>query len=153
MEAHSEDIVLERQQPRNLRLALVNKNDLPHVWESIEPLLAAACERSAGHLDIPTLIDGILNGNYWLFVLADEYRPAFAMVAEVRPLRNGELVFQSVAASGDDLNEWMKHVETMKDFARSLGCTRSRIIGRLGWKKKLPDWTLLGQYAVLEMVL
>lgn len=143
-----------------LRLVVLTVNDMPRVWDEIEPLLERACEFSAGEMTPAGVLDGLglWGGVYGLYMLGMEERGAIrsVMVAEVKrfPQPHGPpvLKFNILLAGGRDVDAWLPFENEMDRFAQSLGCVAVRIErARKGWTRKFPHWRrLTGDVCVME---
>lgn len=43
-------------------------------------------------------------------------------------------------AGGKDMDRWLHYLESIEQWAKSIGCSRSIVYGRKGWVKKLKDY-------------
>jgi hypothetical protein len=121
-------------------LAFIEKNQMPLIWDYVEPLLTAAIQHANGEFTIEQIIDGLMRGVYGLLVIAeDETNIKAAAIVEVRDHEKGSALW-IVLGGGRDASEWAQHDDALKSFARNLGCGVIRMRGRSGWLKKLPHW-------------
>ncbi len=151
METHSAERVLEP--PLRPRLFDFGVNDLPHVWDALEPMLAKACDESRGQFTIPGILSnmGLHDGVERWRLLAIERGGAVqaVMVVCITALGDGKRVLDCLLAGGENAKDWPAVDEEFDAFARSCGCVRVRIpCARKGWLKALPHWKIVGH--VLE---
>ena len=46
--------------------------------------------------------------------------------------------------AGNNINRWIRHIETIEDWAKDKNCFAIEIVGRDGWKKYL-DYKIKGK--------
>lgn len=56
-----------------------------------------------------------------------------------------------VACGGTDSSGWLSLISQIEDYAKSIGCRRTRIYGRRGWVKLLPEYQT--RHVILERLL
>ena len=154
METHREEHVLSAPK---LRLALLTINDLPRVWEQVEPLLVRACEYSAGEMTPLWVLDGMgaRDGIVRLHMLAiadEDENVTSIMVVAVNIYPQGRKL-DCILTSGENVEEWMPEEARMAAWARSQGCVAVRIPrARKGWTRVLSHWRKLsGATYVMEL--
>lgn len=162
METSSAEHVLNGHAEPRLGLALIGVNDLPRMWDQLEPLIARACEYSAGECVPQTVIHRMTAGDWHMLALGDAESGdvSSVMVCAVadypHQMPDGEwrLVrkLDCLLTSGADVKAWMPFEPRMDAWARSMGCVAVRIPrARVGWKRVLAHWTRLsGDCCVME---
>lgn len=132
-----------------LRLTLLNVNDLPRLWVQLEPLLERACEFSGGDFtpDIVLAGTGLHDGVERLQILALAHGETIEsiMVTCVSRAPSGKQSLECLLTAGHDIAAWLPFEPLMDEWARSLDCTIVRIPrGRKGWLKALSHWRIGG---------
>lgn len=148
MEASSAEHVLSERPDRELHLVSLGVNDLPHVWERVEPILARACAESRGEFSLPQILAemGIHDGveRWRLLVLLADSQPQAVMVVCITQ-RGEDRVLDCLLAGGERSRDWPKVDDEFDAFARANGCSRVRVpCARKGWAKTLPHWKIRG---------
>ncbi len=75
----------------------------------------------------------------WL-VLEDREKIKAALMIDTTPYPNGLKVATIVMVVGKESRSWIPLIETLKDWAMRSGFEKMDIVGRLAWKKLLPDF-------------
>lgn len=132
-----------------LSLRLFSINDMPRVWEQIEPLLARACEFSGGEFTPEIVLAGLgLHDGVErlkLLALTDGDEITSLMVVTISQAPTGKRALDCLLTAGEDVRAWMPFEPAMDEWARSLGCASVRIPrGRKGWLKALSHWRVSG---------
>lgn len=118
------------------------------MWPKVRHWIKAAMQR--GDLDqFKPVEDAVLNGHMLLWVACDEEPRAAAVTSFVDT--DARRVLLIVACGGSDMDGWIPLLNEIEDFARISGCDATRIIGREGWKRVLPDY--LKKRVILEKAL
>lgn len=127
-------------------LAGITSDQIDRHWPEVEPLLARALARSLDELTPFDVMRACRCGDMQLWAAFVDGRVTAVCVTEV-----GRDVLLLRALAGEGIGDWRGvGTQLMRDFARSHGCTRLRLIGRPGWKRKLRgDWRL--QKVVMDL--
>ena len=154
MEAHSEEHVLSRES--ELKLIALSVNDLPRVWDLIEPELIRACEESRGEFTVPGILhnmglhDGIERWRLLALVRDDDVQAVMVVCVTLRG--DGKRIMDCLLAGGENAGDWIKVDPEFDAFAKHNGCTAVRIpCARKGWAKKLPHWKIRGHVMEREI--
>lgn len=144
---------IEREQ---MELRLFSINDMPHVWDQVEPLLQIACEHTAGEFTPNIVLAGMgLNDGVEILkmlALTEGDRVSSIMVVCLSVAPNGKKSLECLLTAGEDVRSWMPFEPQMDEWARSLGCAVVRIPrGRKGWLKALPHWRIAGYVLEREL--
>lgn len=122
---------------------------LPAVWEFIEPLLSKACAESRGEFTVHRVLENLEHWPIVAIVQGDEVQAVMVTCVTLRA--DGKLILDCLLAAGENAHEWPFVDGEFDQFARALGCTMVRIPrGRKGWLKTLPHWKLTGTFVTLE---
>lgn len=148
MTLESEHVLNGHSEPAPFLVSL-GVNDLPNVWDAIEPLLSKACAESRGEFTVPGILhnmginDGVEMWRLLAIVRGDEVQAV--MVVCVTQMGDGSRVLDCLLAGGDRAKDWPAVDPEFDAYARSYGCSRVRIpCARKGWAKTLPHWKIRG---------
>lgn len=132
-----------------LWLDLLNVNDLPTRWDSVEPLVERACAASHGEFTSEIvlfylgLFDGIERGK--LFVLMREETPQAVMLVSIAQRIDGTRILECLLASGESARQWPAVDPVLDAYAADWGCSIIRVpCARKGWLKTLTHWAMRG---------
>lgn len=149
MEASITEHVLNGHSEPAPFLVSLGVNDLPNVWDAIEPLLSKACAESRGEFTIPGILhnmglnDGVEMWRLLAIVRGDEVQAVMVVCVTLRG--DGRRTLDCLLAGGDRASDWPKVDPEFDAFARQNGCTSVRIpCARKGWAKTLPHWKIRG---------
>ena len=124
-----------------LSLVFIDPNELPHLWPHLQPLLAEACEWSAGQFSVSSVVAGIMNGEYRAAVFFDEkHMPQSLMILSVSEFPTRKRILEVLLASGSALKEWLTLQPQLDAYARQFECHSIRMIGREGLQRLMPEW-------------
>jgi hypothetical protein len=76
----------------------------------------------------------------WL-VLEDRQNIMAALVTDTNPYANGLKTCMVVVVVGSNPRSWIPLRHVLEDWAKRSGCAWIEAIGRVGWKRIMPDWT------------
>ena len=114
------------------RLVCYSQDQIPHVWEEVEPLIKKALDRGSNY----TLQDirlGLCISDMQLWTWVSEKIDA-AMVTSIQS-RDDETWCLLLTMGGKNMDEWKDCLPIVEKWAKDNGCTELRIYGRSGWKK------------------
>lgn len=124
----------------NLALRIIDPNELPGFWENLLPLFEEACSWSGGESTPESVVKEMFDGNFQLWAFMHGDKPVSILVICISRFGSGKRKLEIVLASGSGLKDWLKFEHHMIAFARSMGCSELRMIGREGLQRMLPDW-------------
>jgi len=118
-----------------MSLSLVHPDDINTHWVIAKRFLDK-CD--SDKLDADDFLPALLTGNAQLWLIDDESKTIKA--AGISRISNFPKcrVLQLVALAGDDMRDWMHHIDDMIDFARKYGCAKIEATGRPGWERLFP---------------
>lgn len=122
------------------RVALIDPNDLPKLWDQLEPLVKKACDWSQGQFTPQSVVDGILCGAYRLIAYMDCKDIVSIAVLSVSQFPTGLRILEVLLASGEQLRDWRSFQDQVAQYGKTNGCSKFRMIGREGLQRMLPDW-------------
>ena len=119
---------------------LLSPKDVPYVWEDVAPMLARVTIHTEGEMEPDDFIEPLSHGDMQLWVAIENSVVHTAMVTQVIPYPQKN-VLRVIAIAGSDFKElYEKFNDMIESFAIRMGCTSMELWGRKGWKKLLPDW-------------
>ncbi len=92
--------------------------------------------------DLGTFVDveqDVLSGGALLWLVWEDPIVLGATVTQIITQDNRKICMV-VACGGEDGRSWVHLISKIEDYARNEGCELSRIVGRKGWMKLLPDY-------------
>lgn len=102
----------------------------PALWDTVEPLLQKAVDRSDGLLTIDGVKDAILSGRWQLWIVWDGETICAAGATEV----NNYTCFVW-AFGGENMSDWFPLHQELEAWAKLIGCKSIHFFGRLGWER------------------
>lgn len=121
-----------------VRLVCVSPDKVGEIWETAAPLVRSAIERG-GVGAFEDVERDVLCNDAQLWVIWDGHGVIGAGVTHL--YRESGICLIS-ACGGSGFNKWAHLLGEIEAFAKSEGCTKTRIIGRKGWVRALPDYRL-----------
>jgi hypothetical protein len=119
------------------------------VWPYVEPLIKAAVEKPRIS-DFAVVRHDLFSGGALLWIAWNGYEVKAAAVTQCA-IANGDKTCTIVACGGQDNKEWLPLIAGLETYAKREGCRATRIMGRMGWKRILPDYQVAGY--ILERTL
>lgn len=113
--------------------------DLGSVWPHIEGFIDSAFENGRGDDNSDTVLRDIVARRSILWVAWDGPRVAAAVTTKLITTRRG-LVCRITTCGGGGVN-WRNEIWRIEDYARAEGCHSTRLEGRRGWARVLPDYS------------
>jgi hypothetical protein len=120
-----------------LELIRIDPSSVHQFWPLVKQLIYIAMKRS----DLGSfwyVEQCVLNGSMALWLVRDGQIKA-AVVTEIFKNEWG-CAGVIVACGGQNMSKWLHLIDGIEDHFRAEGCTKSRIHGRNGWERKLPDY-------------
>lgn len=115
----------------------VPRDRVDGAWSLAGHLLRPAMER-CGEMPAADLFRALMEGRFVLWLAASE-RVEAAAVTEIAETTAGR-VLCIVACGGADRRRWLHFVRNLEEYGRQRGCVLSRIYGRRGWQRALPEY-------------
>lgn len=123
-------------------LASIASWEIPLYWNRIVPLLIRVLERAEVDNSLEDVRQFLLSGHMqawhvaWKTILITQIQPFGA-----NPQQPTSKVCCIVFCAGEGLDNWLQAAgERLGEWAKAMGCTKLRIVGRKGWAVKLPDY-------------
>lgn len=115
-------------------VTIIPKDFIGQVWGEVSDYIDKAWETSPGYYNSTDILDRILNDLEVLWGVYDKNKNilgCFTTSVEEYPRAR---ILVITALSGHDLEKWYeKSLETVKNYARDMGCSRIEARGRGGW--------------------
>ena len=123
-----------------VRAHLLSPEDIPYVWEDIEPLLAKVSKHTEGEMLPEDFMTPLEEGLMQLWVAIEEKNIIAAMVTQIVPYPQKKTLRVIAIAGSDFKGLYARFNDMIEGFAVRVGCSSMELWGRKGWKKLLPDW-------------
>lgn len=125
------------------RLLGIPSDEVAEWWPHLAPMITKALERTGVISDITTddILEFLEDQDMQCWVAHDGESVLAVGITQIMifPQRK-VLAIPYVGAIYGTIEDWLKHIEDLKQFAREKGCTAIRGWGRKGWVKMLrPD--------------
>jgi hypothetical protein len=120
------------------KLICVGPSRVHALWPFAKPLIEAAMRRG-GISDFSGVERDVLAGASLLWLVWDGQEIVAAAVTELA-LVQGRKICTIVACGGRERRRWLHLLADLEDFARNEGCQATRLYGRRGWLRALPDY-------------
>ncbi len=126
-----------------LALVMAPLDTVPTIWArfGVGDMFREHEAKAEGHWTADWLYSEIMGEGLqlWLVVDPDEKIRA-ALVTDITPYRNGFKTCLVTVIVGSEPRSWIKLRHVLEDWARDQGCVKIEAIGRVGWKRIIPDW-------------
>ena len=122
-----------------MKTHLLRPEDVPYVWEQVEPLLARITPHTEGELESDDYIEPLDSGEMQLWIATEDSKVHSAMVTQIIPYPQKK-VLRIISIAGSEFDRLYAYKDMVESFALQTGCTALEMWGRKGWKKLLPDW-------------
>jgi|SaaInlStandDraft_5_1057022.scaffolds.fasta_scaffold113375_2 hypothetical protein len=108
------------------------------VWDKVKHLVAKTNDAVLNDRDVLKFLQ---DGTYvlWVAIDSDTKEIITAMTVEF-VLYPRDKVCRVVTIGGSKMSEWIQHITTLEEWAKSLGCSYMDMYGRRGWLKILTDY-------------
>lgn len=109
------------------------------VWPHVRTYFDGFVERSEGEVSVHDLLEGIASKDRQVWIAIEDKEVLACALTQVQDNPKGTVVIDF--CSGKDRDKWRdKLVETIEQWAASLGSERVRIICRPGWTRELKNY-------------
>lgn len=125
----------------------ITVNDLPIVWEEAKALLQMAINHQ-NELNIDDVFTKISEKDMQLFCVFSGEMMVAAVTTEMFEEKDKRL--NITLCGGINIQEWIEHIGTLENWAKSQGCKRITIMGRKGWEKMLQPYGFSVQYVAIS---
>lgn len=120
-----------------MNLTLVPPVNVGGVWDGVSGLLDRVLKRSGAHT-LASLRTELEAGRSQLWIASDdEIRAAAVTTINIFPVDKVCLIW---LCAGRGRDGWIHLLADIEEWARGLGCRCTRIQGRPGWERVLPDY-------------
>lgn len=121
-------------------VAAIEPDTAARVWPDVRDMIDVGY--AVGDDFVPSdILDDISAGRVVLWVAIDDGtgKVHAAMTTELVPMRSG-LVCWMRQCAGDRMREWSDFHVKIEEYARTEGCVKTVLRGRLGWERVLPGY-------------
>ena len=122
-----------------IRAQLLSPEDIPYVWDKVEPMLARVTEHAEGELTPEDYVEPLSLGEMQLWIAVKDKELHSVMVTQIVPYPQ-KRILRILAIAGAEFKALYKFKDMVESFAIRSGCSALELWGRKGWKKLLPDW-------------
>ena len=137
-----------------LRISSVPQDAVKLVWKDVDRVLNKSVATVKDKSDMIDILDGVFDGTYALWVVLDDddsIVAAFTTRLIVYPSRRA-LALDWVG--GTRMKEWADQmIDTMRQYAREVGCEHLEGYGRKGWGRFLEKYGFYPEYIAYRMEL
>lgn len=116
----------------------IRAEDARLIWPHVSRFIQDAIDKTSERFSVEDVLLLIESKKAQLFISRDdEILCAAVTTIENSPSRKWLRVMW---AGGKDMEKWLHFLPSVEQWAKSIGCEKVVIIGRLGWEKKLKDY-------------
>ena len=133
-----------------MKMLILEKHEIIDWWHKLESYFQTFIDRTNGRENKQILFNKIYQGERSvILVLEGEIVRAVLMVV----VNDYELVRECrlIMCAGDKPQDWLHLLEDLKEFVKSIGCTKLVAECRPGWEKILEPVGLKKTHVYLEM--
>ena len=117
------------------RLVCYSADQIPYVWDKVEPHIKRATDRFPSYCP-EDILEGLCNKSMQLWCWQTHYTIEAAMVTTIQEDAEHKFCLL-LAVGGEAMNEWKDRLPIVEEWAKEAGCTRMKIYGRIGWSRVL----------------
>lgn len=121
------------------KLSLVPSEQIKTTWPLVAPMLARAVPYSAGRMNLRSILEGLLEQRFLLWVAYDDAGADIGAVFTTRTAvysQRSSLVID--CAAGSQMRHWLHLASaTFRAYARDAGLAGVEMFGRPGWARVL----------------
>jgi len=127
-----------------MELILIPQADAAKIWYGIvHDMIDAGFAAS----DVPMpedMLEQLSEGKrqLWVAVTADAHIQA-AMLTAVYKMRSGGKMLKMMECGGSSMHTWLPLRDQIEEYAKSQGCDRVIVEGRIGWRGVLKDYKIV----------
>lgn len=120
-------------------LVCVLPEQVAPAWSRIGHIIEQALKRG-GMGDAAAVYADVIAGRslLWMALEGEQIQNAAAVTDLTEA--NGKKICTIVGCGGEPREAWFGLLGDLEEYARREGCAEMRIIGRVGWKRLLPDY-------------
>ena len=122
-----------------MKAHLLRPEDVPYVWDQVEPLLARVTPHTEGELEADDYIEPLNEGKMQLWITSEDNKVHSAMITQIVPYPQKK-VLRIISLAGSEFSKIYSYLDMVESFALRTDCTALEMWGRKGWKKLLPEW-------------
>jgi hypothetical protein len=122
----------------NTTLVGIPASNLADCWESIKHLIDGDCARSNGKYESVDILRSLLKGEMQIWGAVDEDTIEAIAIGEIVNYPRIR-IYRMLAATGEDMKDWIDHIQGIETWAKSQGCMDFEAISRPGWARTLKD--------------
>ena len=131
----------------NCKVALVNSEDVPMIWEDVIPLMEAS-QNQQRELSIDDFFECIMDETMQLWVAIEDKEIIACMVSQFATFPQ-KRVLRIIYISGEGMDRWIENFPMVENFALMNGCTFLEVWGRKAWIKILKEWDWECNYHII----
>tara|TARA_R110000765_G_scaffold280252_1_gene377734 strand:- start:570 stop:980 length:411 start_codon:yes stop_codon:yes gene_type:complete len=132
----------------NTQLTPVPSIDAEKVWPFVAELVTDALDHGSSRVSPNDVREGVGTGRYQLWVAWRGDAQAIA-VTEIIETATTKLASIFICV-GNQMEDWLGHLETIEDWARSEGCSLIANLARWGWQRPLKKLGYKATHVMLE---
>lgn len=121
-----------------MQLVCIPPSQAKQAWDLVGHHIVQAMKRG-GVGDAGPVYADVVAGRSLLWVALDQAGVHATAVTELTEAM-GRKLCTIVACGGHARGEWLHLIRGLEDYARAEGCVATRIIGRAGWQRTLPEY-------------
>jgi hypothetical protein len=125
--------------PALVEIACVPPDKVALIWPRVSGLIFIAMKRGDLAAFAP-VEQNVLSGMSQLWLAVENRNDIIAAAITELHATEWRKVCVIVACGGKDMSRWIELIEEIEKFAKAEGCSRTRIVGRKGWERVLPDY-------------
>ena len=127
------------QHGSNCRIILIDPDDIPYIWDHIQPHLEAMSPHSEGELEVEDFHQLLANGEMQLWLAMEDEVILAAMVSQIVSYPR-KRILRIIAIGGGEMGRWLPFLPGLEEWALENGATALECWGRKGWLRVLDDW-------------
>lgn len=121
-------------------LVTYQSGDVPGVWATVEPHIQRALDYRGSFYSLGDIYDGLCDAGMQLWTSHKDIVNCpgvieAALVTTIQ-IKNDIKFCLFLALGGTNIDEWIKWLPHVEDWAKEKGCEEMRIYGRHGWAAK-----------------
>ena len=134
-----------------IQLVGVPHASIDEVWGEVKPMLERGISHGDGELDIDDILKFLLDRTMQLWIVYNYTEGNIMMAGITEVMTYPKIkVCRAVVLGGDGVDQWVKHVSGIEEWAKSQGCDKIEAFGRRGLAKKMEAIGYSNRYVVIR---
>jgi hypothetical protein len=129
----------------------VQSHEARLIWPHVSHFIQMAIDQSSERYTTDDVLNLIEDKKAQLFIFRG-FELVAAWVTTIEDSGSSKWI-RFMWAGGHGIGDWLHYSQSVEQWAKSIGCTHSVVVGRPGWEKELKDKGYRKTSVILEKVI